>query len=102
MLARALKNSVEETCLCARQGGDEFQLLVPDCDGQAAAQILEKVQKYLDNYNRLHTKEYLVQASGGYSARVPQSPAELSEMFREADREMYRMKQKHQEASALK
>ncbi len=102
VLARALKNSVEETCLCARQGGDEFQLLVPDCDGQAAAQILEKVQKYLDNYNRLHTKEYLVQASGGYSARVPQSPAELSEMFREADREMYRMKQKHQEASALK
>lgn len=95
VLAHALENSVNESCICTRQGGDEFQILAPDYDEHMASQLLDKIQNYLENYNRLHTKDYRIQASGGYSVRVPQHFMEISEMFREADQAMYEMKQSH-------
>lgn len=92
VLARALENSAEDNYICARHGNDEFQVLAPDCDEQAAAHLLEKVRKYLDNYNRLHTKNYIIRSSAGFCVRVPRHAAELPAMFREADQAMRRMK----------
>lgn len=89
VLAQALENSVGETCLCARYTQDQFYLLAPDSDEQAARQIVQKVNKYLDNYNRLHARDYCVRARAGYSVRPLQSPGQLSELFQEARQAMY-------------
>lgn len=92
VLAHALEYSADDSCLCTRLGGDDFQILIPDCNQQKTLALLDQIRKYLDNYNRLHTKSYLIRASWGYSIRVPSSPPELSEMFREADRSLYEAK----------
>lgn len=92
VLARALEASVDGSCICTRQGGDEFQVLAPDCTEKRALEYMEKIRKYLSNYNRLHPKKYLIQASGGFCVRIPHSPSELSEMFIAADKAMYASK----------
>lgn len=92
VLARALETSADASCICARRDSDEFQLLAPDCDEKEARKLMEKIRKYLDNYNRLHTKKYFIQASGGYCVRVPKTPSELSEMYSAADKTMYEAK----------
>lgn len=98
ILARALEASADASCICTRRGGDEFQILAPDCEEKDARILIDKIQKYLDNYNRLHTKKYLVQASSGYCVRVPKLPSELSEMFTAADKAMYEEKQQKDKA----
>lgn len=85
VLAHALEYSADDSCLCAREGGDDFQILIPDCNQQKAQALLERIQSYLDHYNRLHTKGYIIRASWGCSIRIPSAPSELSEMFRDAD-----------------
>lgn len=98
VLAHALENSVEENDLCSRQGGDEFQVLTFDYSPDKASGLVSRVNKYLDNYNKLHTKDYLIQASCGYCIRIPETPSDLAEMCKEADLNMYdnkRSKEKH-------
>lgn len=89
VLAHALENSVEEGDICSRQGGDEFQVLTFGYTQENANQLMDNVNKYLSNYNKLHTKDYRIQASCGYCLRVPEKPAELAEMYKEADLNMY-------------
>lgn len=89
VLAHALENSIGSEDLCSRQGGDEFWVMSINCTPQKAAQLTDRVSHYLENYNKLHTKDYLIQASSGFCIRTPQSASELSEMFEEADRNMY-------------
>lgn len=96
VLAHALENSVEEGDLCSRQGGDEFQVLTFGYSQEKANQLMNNVNKYLSNYNKLHTKDYCIQVSCGYCLKVPEKPAELAEMFKEADLNMY--DQKHNKA----
>lgn len=92
VIAHALESSIEEGDLCSRQGGDEFQVLAVGYTQDKALQLIDKVQKYLDNYNKLHTKDYLIQASSGFCIRIPSSPSELADMFKDADMAMYREK----------
>lgn len=92
VLAHALENSVEEGDICSRQGGDEFQVLTFGYSQEKANQLMNSVNKYLTNYNKLHTKDYCIQVSCGYCLKVPENPAELAEMFKEADLNMYDQK----------
>lgn len=89
VLAHALENSVEENDICSRQGGDEFQVLAFGYSPEKASHLISRVNKYLDNYNKLHTKDYLIQASCGYCLRTPESPSDLADMYKEADMNMY-------------
>ena len=91
-LAHALESSVEEGDICSRQGGDEFQVLTFNYTSEKAAQLMDNVNKYLSNYNKLHTKDYRIKASCGYCLKIPEKPADLTEMFKEADYNMYENK----------
>lgn len=92
VVAHALESSIEEGDICSRQGGDEFQIFAVDYTPEKATQLIEKVQKYLDNYNKLHTKDYLIKASSGFTIKVPTKVSDISDMFEAADQEMYRDK----------
>ncbi len=92
VLAHALENSIDEGDICSRQGGDEFQVLTFNYTPEKATQLMDSVNKYLSNYNKLHTKDYRIQASCGYCLKIPENPADLSEMYKEADLNMYNHK----------
>lgn len=92
VLSHALENSTDENAICSRQGGDEFWVLTFNYTPEKASALMDHVAKYLTNYNRLHSKGYQIQASCGYCLKVPKSPEDLTEMFREADLNMYAQK----------
>ena len=89
VVAHALESSIEEGDICSRQGGDEFQIFGIGYTYESAKQLVEKVQKYLDNYNKLHTKDYLIKASCGFSIKIPTKVSDISDMFEAADQSMY-------------
>lgn len=92
VLGHALENSVTDGTVCARLGGDEFYILGSDCSEEDVMLLMSRVQKYLDNYNRLHTKKYNISASGGYCLPVPPDYSDIQELFNKADKKMYEEK----------
>ena len=97
VLGHALESSVNEGDICARLGGDEFYILGADYTDETAIQLMGRVQKYLDNYNRLHTKAYNISASGGYFITTEFVLPDLQELFDKADRQMYLEKNRKKE-----
>lgn len=89
VVAHALESSIENGDICSRVGGDEFQIFGVGHTQESATQLVEKVQKYLDNYNNLHTKDYLIKASCGFTIKMPTTVSDISDMFEAADQEMY-------------
>lgn len=89
VLGHALESAINDGDICARLGGDEFYILGTNYTERSAGQLISRVQKYLDNYNRLHTKEYTISASGGYHITTEFVLSDLQELFDKADRQMY-------------
>ncbi len=80
--ARALKGSVREQDVVARIGGDEFAVLLVECDEQGGGGSERRVR---DNLARLD-----VAASIGFARR--EASADLTEAWSRADEAMYRDK----------
>jgi len=47
-LATLINDEVKEVGLCARYGGDEFAVLIPECDGRAGLKIGEKIRNQIE------------------------------------------------------
>jgi len=92
VLGHALESALNSGDICARLGGDEFYILATNYTERNADQFIKRVQKYLDNYNRLHTKEYTISASGGYYITSDFVLSDLQDLFDKADRRMYNTK----------
>lgn len=92
VLGHALKNAIKEGDICARLGGDEFYLLTAGYSEEEATVLIYKINQYLDNYNKLHTKEYHVSASIGVAAEVISPGFDLKQLSEKADRAMYEQK----------
>ena len=78
--------------LVARLGGEEFALLLPHCDGNAAQKLAESVRSALAE----HSLDYLGQriaVTGGFGvAACPPCAPEFNELYRCADEALYRAK----------
>lgn len=92
VLGQALKNAVREEDICARLGGDEFYLLTSGYTEEEVSLLVYKINRYLDNYNKLHTKEYHISASIGVATATIRSDFDLKKLTEQADRAMYEQK----------
>ncbi len=92
VLGQALKNAVKEGDICARPGGDEFYLLTAGYTEEEITLLIYKINRYLDNYNKLHTKEYHISASIGVATATVRSDFDLKQLTEQADRAMYGQK----------
>ncbi len=98
VIGHALSSVIRSTDICARYSGDEFYLLTKDYTKEDADELINRVQKYLSNYNKLSHKNYKINASGGYAQITASSDFHedlLKELFRQADANMYLQKQAH-------
>lgn len=95
VLGQALERSIGTDDLCARFSGDEFYLLSCGRTPEDADDFIADIQKYLDNYNRLSSKQYNISVSGGFSSDVPDAgfnSDNILQLFSQADENMYQVK----------
>lgn len=98
ILGHALESTLSGDDLCARFSGDEFYMLVAGLSAEEAKVRAETIEAYLDNYNKLSSKEYPVSCSLGFSTAFPApgfTTENIKELFAEADKKMYEEKVKH-------
>ena len=88
-VARAIRSCLRPDDLVGRWGGDEFVILLPRTAGEEGQKIMERIQEAAPSYQDAGL------SMGLYCAETPgRSPEEI---LKQADEEMYRMKQQHQE-----
>lgn len=92
ILGQALEGAIRESDICARLGGDEFYLLAPDYTREDAHALIYQVNRYLGNYNKLHTKNYPISVSSAFVFSNISPSLDLQELFEKADQEMYLQK----------
>jgi diguanylate cyclase (GGDEF)-like protein/PAS domain S-box-containing protein len=90
-VAVTIRNSVRTTDVAARMGGDEFALLLPETDNDAAIVVTRKLQEAL--LESMRRNRWPVTFSiGVVSFAVP--PESVEEMVKKADEVMYSVKLK--------
>jgi diguanylate cyclase (GGDEF)-like protein len=52
-LAKILVNNTRPYDVVARQGGEEFEILLPECKLDTAIQIAERIRKQIENYDNI-------------------------------------------------
>lgn len=92
VLGGALKNALKEGDICTRIGGDEFYLLSANYTKDTAHDLIYRINHYLSNYNRLHTKQYSLSVSSGFAMEQMSPSFDLQNLFEKADKEMYLQK----------
>lgn len=99
VLGHALMSVISSEELCARFRGDEFHLLSYSRTKEDADEFIARVQKYLNNYNRLNNKPYPISVSGGYaqiSGNVLTNENQIEALFKEASEYMLKQKRERQ------
>jgi diguanylate cyclase (GGDEF)-like protein len=88
-VARTMQKSIRQTDTAARMGGDEFALILPNTNKDAAAKVLSKVLQMLNRSMRQN--HWPVTFSMGAVTFVT-PPQSLQEMIKRADKVMYSAK----------
>jgi diguanylate cyclase (GGDEF)-like protein/PAS domain S-box-containing protein len=88
-VGRMLKSAFRAADIVARIGGDEFAVLLPNSDQDAAAEAAQRVERALSADNARH-KRSPISLSIGFS--TANTKASLSELLQVADRRMYEVK----------
>ncbi len=93
--ARLVASRVREVDFFARFGGEEFVVLLPASDAQAAMEVARQIQQAIQALALPHEGAPfgIVTVSFGAASLVPQRDQAPEELVRRADRAMYRAKQ---------
>ena len=93
-VGQALRKTYRQEDLCARFEGDEFYVLAKVDSRTQAEQAVESVRSYLDNFNKLSAKTYLVSVSAGVACMPARGVTEedVRSLMAQADADMRRDK----------
>ena len=94
-LAAILASCSRESDVVARYGGDEFVILMPDTDAAGAQAVAAKIAAAVRRRNAEAQAAAPLSVSMGRHTAVG---AEVSDLLRTADREMYAMKRARRSA----
>ena len=94
MFAEALKDSCREYDYAARMGGDEFIVIAPGLNRDAAAEMAHRLKTIIASVGKTVCGEGLVSVSIG-QAFYPEDGSNAEHLLAEADRRMYAVKNSH-------
>ncbi len=87
-VANILKRNCRDSDYCARIGGDEFVLLLPQTDTATAQAVLKRIN---ESFAREREKNRIISVSMGFAVRKEPSK-EINDIFKKAEDNMYRHK----------
>jgi diguanylate cyclase (GGDEF)-like protein len=87
--AFVLTNAFRAEDVITRIGGDEFVVILPNTDAEAAAAALDRVRQVLQENNAAHPA---TQVNISFGASTAEVNTPLSETLKDADADMYRQK----------
>jgi diguanylate cyclase (GGDEF)-like protein/PAS domain S-box-containing protein len=93
-VTNVLKEIIRESDGLCRLGGDEFLLVLPECDVPKADQVLKRIIKSLDEYNKRESKPYRISFSYGLVKYDFDEQPKIGSLIAKADMEMYKHKKK--------
>ncbi len=92
-----IKESIRETDILCRLGGDEFFTILRECTIEQAEKIWQKVVEKIDNFNSKKLKPYQISLSHGFVQFNPREGKTADQLITEADARMYIGKEKYKQ-----
>ncbi len=96
LITNALKGIIRESDGLCRLGGDEFLLVLPECDMEKGEQVLSRIEKSLYEINVKNEKPYKLSLSYGLIAYDFEEQPQIERLIAKADMEMYKHKNNKQ------
>jgi diguanylate cyclase (GGDEF)-like protein len=93
-VAEILKSAYRTSDIVARIGGDEFVVFPVGTEEDHADKIIRRLENKLDTYNAKNKNKHELKISTGIAAHEPSTLDSLNELLSQADKEMYKKKNK--------
>ncbi|MBN2535774.1 MAG: GGDEF domain-containing protein [Spirochaetales bacterium] len=88
-----LKKSLKSADIIGRLGGDKFVVIVDRIyNDNNLIIITERIQKYIEEFNKISIKPYNISITFGYSIFDKDRYSSFSQMMKEADKTLYSLK----------
>jgi diguanylate cyclase (GGDEF)-like protein/PAS domain S-box-containing protein len=92
LISRFLKETLRESDIACRLGGDEFLLIFPQCTIGQTIFIWERIARKVNSFNLQKIKPYSISLSRGFAEYDPYENKSVDQLIALADHEMYRDK----------
>ncbi|CAN5572812.1 hypothetical protein BH09PLA1_BH09PLA1_02880 [soil metagenome] len=99
-VGQLIRSTVRTTDMSFRMGGDEFVILMPAADVQAANVLSERLIELVDMYAKTLRVDPRPRLSIGLSRMLSASDATPESLLKSADKELYEVKAKRKKANA--
>lgn len=96
-IAKAIKKSCIGDEICARIGGDEYEVFGSNYNTEMASAFVNRFQQYLCEFNASSNLPYQVNASTGFTISNPDSDKSLEEYINVSDDLLYQNKRERKE-----
>jgi len=96
-ISQRVQKQLREEDTASRMGGDEFIVILPDCDSQGAANVAQKLLQVIAEPYQIDAYDLAVSASIGI-AIFPDDGDDLETLSKNADTAMYRAKNEGRDA----
>jgi len=92
LVAKLVKETIRDSDVVCRLGGDELLIIFPCCSLDKANAIWKKITRRLGTVNAERDKPYQVSLSRGFAEYDPTRDISMEQLLAIADKEMYRDK----------
>ena len=97
-IASLIKKYIRLSDSLCRVGGDEFLLILPECNEENAVMMWNRIQDGVDAVNKDTVFAFDLKMSHGIATFDPGDPIDLEELIAMADERMYADKKRRKEA----
>ena len=98
-IASLMKKYIRLSDSLCRMGGDEFLLILPECNEENAVMMWNRIQAAMDAVNQDTVFAFDLKMSHGIATFDPEHPIDLEELIALADERMYADKKQRKEAA---